>query len=87
MLSRQSNSLVSENEKLQRLEMLKVYFVDYSDYSDEKLRSVLRETNWDTDKTMEILMEETYNRNKTENQKKLAATNQSYSQYMASQSR
>ena len=54
--------------------MLKVYFVDYSDYSDEKLRSVLRETNWDTDKTMEILMEETYNRNKSENQKKLAAT-------------
>ena len=64
MLSRQSNSLVSEHEKLQRLEICKVYFVDYS---DEKLRSVLRETNWDTDKAMEILMEETYNRNKTEN--------------------
>ena len=76
MLSRQSNSLVSENEKLQRLEMLKVYFDDNSDYSDEKLRGVLCKTNWDTDKTMEILMEETYNRNKSENQKKLAATNQ-----------
>ena len=78
MLSRQSNNLVSESDKLERLEMLKVYF-DEKDYSAEKLRSVLRETNWDTDKTMEILMEETYNRNKTENQKKLAATNQSYS--------
>ena len=77
MLSRQqNNNLVSENDKLERLEMLKVYFVDYSDYSDEKLRSVLSKTNWDTDKTMEILMEETYNRNNSENQKKLAATNQ-----------
>ena len=56
--------------------MLKVYFNDYSDYSDEKLQSMLSKTNWDTDKTMEILMEETYNRNKNENQKKLAATNQ-----------
>ena len=84
MLSRQSNNLVSENDKLERLEMLKVYFVDYSDYSDEKLRTVLRETNWDTDKTMEILMEETYNRNKSENQKKLAATNQQYSQTLGS---
>ena len=74
MLSRkQNNNLVSENDKLERLEMLKVYFVDYS---DEKLRSLLSKTNWDTDKSLEILMEETYNRNKNENQKKLAATNQ-----------
>ena len=74
MLSRkQNNNLVSENDKLERREMLKVYFVDYS---DEKLRSLLSKTNWDTDKSLEILMEETYNRNKNENQKKLAATNQ-----------
>jgi len=38
-----------------------------SDYSDERIRHVLIDTNWDTDKALDILMGENYKQADTAN--------------------
>jgi len=59
------------------MKCLKEYF---SDYTDAQLFTALGKANWDTDKALEILFDETFNQRNSANQKKCQETNQLYQQ-------
>ena len=52
------NQVVTEKEKLESLKCLKVFIPEYT---DEQLLTALSQTNWESDKALELMMEETFN--------------------------
>ncbi len=73
----EGQSRLQENEKQGKVKILQAYL---SDYSDERIRHVLIDTNWDTDKALDILMGENYKQADTANQTQLNQTNELYAQ-------
>ena len=70
-----NSQVITEKEKFESLKCLKVYF---SEFTDAQLFEALGRASWDSDKALELLMEETFNQRNSTNQKKLTETNELY---------
>ena len=79
----EDNSLVSESEKLERIKLLKLFI---QDCSDEGFYEVLTRTKWDTDKALELMMEETYNQRNMANQRRVCETQSAFASQARSSS-
>ena len=64
---------MSEPQKLEKVNLLKVYL---SEHTDAQLETALRQVNWDADKALDLLMEKNFDSRNSANQKNLSEINQ-----------